>query len=245
MSAYGVNARLSVPDAEMLEGVVGGLPRSWIRTTDVLPPDRIAATFTVVREQGRYLIRDGDRGQTHYADRDVATGMLRRMVRRVAVARIQDRTCVDASVVTYKGRAIMLPTRAFAGTTTLVRALVAAGAERYSDELTLIDADGGLVSDLEFHAGAPAVVAPLALVALTVYQPGAVWAPKPMSPAEGVVALMAYVASRDRPAEALAALRLALSKALVLESDRDEAEDTAAALLEAVQMNSGGEKPSE
>src|SRR6185312_3555780 len=49
---------------------------------------------------------------------------------------------VHAGVVGWRGRAIVLPGRTHAGKSTLVAALVRAGATYYSDEYALVDGDG-------------------------------------------------------------------------------------------------------
>lgn len=51
---------------------------------------------------------------------------------------------VHAGVVGWRGRAILLPGRTHAGKSTLVAALVRAGASYYSDEYALVDAEGRL-----------------------------------------------------------------------------------------------------
>lgn len=235
VSAYGVSAQLRAPDSEMLESVVGGLPRAWRVLADgSATSNRIAASFTVLREPSGYLIRAADGAEARYADREMTTWMLRRMLRREVTAGIHYRTCIAASVVTYGGRAIMLPTRAFAGTTKLVTALIAAGAELHAEEFAVLDSDGRLGSDLE-APGAPQRAVPLGLAAVTVYRPGAVWAPRQMSQAEGVVTLMAYATTRERPAETLAALRQALDDVPIFEGDRGEADETAVMLLETLE----------
>jgi hypothetical protein len=230
----------------MLERVADGLPRAWAVLSGVVPAStRVAASFTVLREPNGYVIRDGDGIQTLVADGGVAAGMLRTMLRRAVGASLRNLTCVEAGVVRHQGRGIMLPARALGGTTTLVRALVAAGAELHSDEFALIDGDGMLVTDLEVGSEAAASRAvPLGLVALTVYRPGSEWTPKCITPAEGVVALMACVpAAHEHAADTLATLRLALQAAAVLQGDRGEADGIAAGLLEAVATKSPIKSP--
>lgn len=233
--AYGIKVRAALPDAEMLEAVAVGLPRGWTVTTDRLASsDEAAARLVVVREPSRYLIRDGGGAESHYADPGMAVRMLSRILQRTVTAGIQDRICIAGSVVTHRGRAIMLPARALAGTTTLVRALVLGGAELHSEEFAMIGRDGRLVSDLSAVAGAGDRPVPLGLVALAVYQPGTVWAPRQMTQAEGVAALMAFAtAASKRPAETLAALGLALDQVVVLEGQRGDAAEAAVALLDA------------
>lgn len=217
----------------MLEGVARGLPRAWSVLTNAAPASsEVAASFTVLREAERYVIHDQDGAQTFVADGGVAAAMLRTMLRRAMGASLRELTCIEATVVRYQGAGIMLPARALGGTTTLARALVAAGAELHSDEFALIGGDGRLVSDLEAEAAGDRSV-PLALVALTVYRPGAEWAPERLTQGEGVVALTACApGARERPADTLAALCLALREADVLQGDRGEAGDMAAGLLE-------------
>src|SRR5262249_36246454 len=55
-----------------------------------------------------------------------------------------ERVFVHAGVVAYQGRGILLPGRSFAGKSTLVRELVQAGAQYYSDEYAVLDADGAV-----------------------------------------------------------------------------------------------------
>src|SRR5262249_55900586 len=55
-----------------------------------------------------------------------------------------ERVFVHAGVVGYRGRGILLPGRSFAGKSTLVRELVRAGAQYYSDEYAVLDSAGGV-----------------------------------------------------------------------------------------------------
>src|SRR4029453_15697947 len=55
-----------------------------------------------------------------------------------------ERVFVHAGVVGYQGRGILLPGRSFAGKSILVRELVRAGAQYYSDEYAVLDSAGGV-----------------------------------------------------------------------------------------------------
>ena len=55
-----------------------------------------------------------------------------------------ERVFVHAGVVGYRGRGILLPGRSFAGKSILVRELVRAGAQYYSDEYAVLDSAGGV-----------------------------------------------------------------------------------------------------
>lgn len=221
----------------MLERITDGLPRAWAVLSGRHPATSdVSASYTVLRDGSGYVIRDPNGIQTPASDSGVVVGMLQTMLRRAVGGSLRELSCIEATVVTHQGRGLMLPAQALGGTTTLARALVAAGAELHSEEFALIDRYGRLVSDLEVgsdRVANPAV--PLGLLALTVYRPGSPWAPRSLTHAEGVVALMSCVpAALERPAETLASLRLALQEAVVLQGDRGEAQDAAAALLQAL-----------
>ena len=57
-------------------------------------------------------------------------------------AETRERVFVHAGVVGWKGHAIVIPGRSRSGKTTLVAELVKAGAEYYSDEFAVLDAEG-------------------------------------------------------------------------------------------------------
>jgi hypothetical protein len=106
---------------------------------------------------------------------------------------------VQAGVVGVGERAMVLPGKSFAGKTTLVAALVRAGAEYWSDEYAVLDANG----DVHPYAGC--------------------WRDQ--------VAGVHDCGPRARPDQALAAVSRAATDAVVLEGERGEAEETAAALI--------------
>jgi hypothetical protein len=154
---------------------------------------------------------------------------------------------VHAGVVAVAGRAILLPGRSGAGKTTLVRALVAAGATYYSDEYAVLDREGRVHPyarrpSVRVRAGqkkrAPVprrrgrAGVPVGLVVETRWRPDARWAPEPLSAGERVLALLANtVPARDRPAEVLAVLARATGRARGFRSDRGPAGRVARALL--------------
>jgi hypothetical protein len=161
---------------------------------------------------------------------------------------------VPAGVVVHHGRALVIPGASFSGKTTLVAALVRAGATYYSDEYAVLDHSGRLHpyarrplvdgptrsptqergSDKsgtgEEHQGAE-----LAAVVVTRYVPGATYQPAHATAGEGVLAMLAHtVAARVRPAECMAVLTRAAHCSAVLVGDRGDAEPAAAVLLSAI-----------
>jgi hypothetical protein len=161
-----------------------------------------------------------------------------------------DRIFVHAGVVGWRGQAILLPGTSYSGKTTLVAELLRAGADYYSDEYAVLDARGrvhpypkplsvreagkqGRQTDypVEKFGGRTGVGAlDVGLVLLSVYEAGARWRPRPVSPGRAVLALLAHtVAARSRPAAALAALYGAVSGAMVLRGRRGEAHEVVGA----------------
>jgi len=172
----------------------------------------------------------------------------------------RDRLFVHAGVVGWRGKAIVLPGRTLSGKTTLVAALVRAGAAYYSDEYAVFDAGGRVhpypkaLSIRDGNAArprrAPAAALgglpgvkplPVGLVAVTGYRPGARWRPRRLPPGQAILALLANtVPARRRPKVALATLLRVVSRAPVLKGVRGEAEEVLAAMLEQIP---GGEAP--
>jgi hypothetical protein len=186
-------------------------------------------------------------------DASVALGVLDAKLRMHIALNAPDHVFVHAGVVGVDGRAIVLPGPSFAGKTTLVRALVRAGAEYWSDEYAPLDA-GGLVHPYakplsvrgDSAAATPQPVErlggragerplPVGLIVLTRYRPGAEWTPYECSAGEGALKLLEQtVPARSRPAQALAAVRCAATGATVLTGDRGEADELAPALIAAL-----------
>src|SRR5262249_29262954 len=164
-----------------------------------------------VRRDGRLVAR----GLSHRQALDVLESELQLAVARLA----RPEVFVHAGVVAVDGRAILVPGRSGTGKTTLVRALVEAGATYYSDEYAVLDAQG----EVHPYARRPSVrmrtgskerhpiprsrgrgAVPVGLVVETRYRAEARWRPVSLSPGEIVLALLANtVPARDRPAEVL------------------------------------------
>src|SRR5262249_9670280 len=112
-----------------------------------------------------------------------------------------ERVFVHAGVVGYRGRGILLPGRSFAGKSMLVRELVRAGAQYYSDEYAVLDAAGGVhpyprplsirnerTTDATTHPVDSGSVRagdgplPVGLVVMSEFRTGGEWRPQPLSP---------------------------------------------------------------
>ncbi len=165
--------------------------------------------------------------------------------------RTSDCLFVHAGVVGWEGQAIVIPGRSFAGKTTLVKALVEAGAVYYSDEFAVLDKAGRVhpyprplsirsnngqhtrktpVESLGGQAGVDPL--PVGLIVVTEYQPDAAWQPRKLTPGQALLALMDNtVAARRNPAHSMPILKQAVTRAVTLKSKRSEARDIAPRLL--------------
>ena len=144
----------------------------------------------------------------------------------------------------------LMPRRSFAGKTTLVAALVGAGATYYSDEFAVVDERGLVhpyakslslrsngreqtdhsVESLGGTAGSEPL--PIGAIVVTRYRRGAEWRPRRLSAGEGAMALLSNaVPARERPAQVMRAISRAAGDAIMVESERGEADALAPVLL--------------
>jgi hypothetical protein len=158
---------------------------------------------------------------------------------------------VHAGVVAQAGRAIVIPGRTLAGKSTLVMALVRAGATYFSDEYAVIDSDGlvhpyrrplserveeqalpRLHSPESLGAGGDTDAVPLGLTVITRYRPSARWDPVSVSSAQALMALFDNtVVAREQPAFSLELLSNAVENTWGIEGDRSEADEVALDIL--------------
>ena len=235
-------------------------PEYFAAVSDFLPPGARPAKHPP--ERGRFaLVKDTDQALLNVMcdeksiagpfDLRLALGILDAELRMHIALHAPDHVFVHAGVVGVEGHAIVLPGRSFAGKTTLVAALVQAGAEYWSDEYAVLDNDGLVhpypkplsiriddtrltdeqpIESLGGRAGDRSL--PAALIAFTSYRPGVAWTPHPRTAGEGAVKLLEHsIAARSRPEQVLAAVRRATTNAMILEGDRGDADQTANALL--------------
>ena len=159
---------------------------------------------------------------------------------------------VHAGVVAWQQRAIVLPGRSMSGKSSLVLALVRAGAAYFSDEFAVIESGGRILpypkplserrggqssrhhSPDALGARPDTAAVPLGLVAVLRFRAGARWHPRSLSRAEALLALFdnTVVAQTD-PEFALGVLARAVDGCEALEGERGEASAAAVELLNA------------
>jgi len=266
VEGYGARLAISAPDADSLARLVAGLPTGWELDRTGGDPGSTGWRITVSsHDTAGYVVREETLVDTDSSgawppvsasmsceDLEHVAGFIQVRIRRHVGFHTRDRVFIHAGVVAHRGRAIVIPGHSFSGKSTLVAALVRAGAVYYSDEYAVLDEQARVNPYLEplslrnGDRGRPRPVsleslagtsgdgpAAIGMVAVTRYSPGSEWSPRRCSTGEGVVALMEHaVAARNVPGETLEIMRRGVSDALVLEGERGEADKTAAALLE-------------
>ena len=167
------------------------------------------------------------------------------------------RVFLHAGVVGWKGQAILIPGRTHGGKSTLVTALVRAGATYYSDEFAVLDGrgrvhpdprplaiweQGGMVKrtyPVESLGGRPGVQPiPVGLVLASGYRAGARWRPRPLSHGQALMELLAHaVPAHRKPSAVLSTLKQVVLNAPTLKGARGEAEEIAESVLERADTN--------
>jgi len=251
--SHGVSIGLRTNDAQALDRLLRRLPPRW-RPAASPRVDRLYS-LRIGDGPGRglrrfsLLYRDATRiARSH--DLPAVMSALESDAQLYLAERAPRRIFVHAGVVEWQGRALLIPGHSMSGKSTLVAALLDAGATYYSDEYAMLDARGRVHAyskPLSLRAAAaaddeePPAVAPtvnprplrVGLVLITRYRAGAHWRPRRLSAGRGAIELLAHtVAARRSPGRALSALVSALSGACVLAGARGEAAELVARLVE-------------
>lgn len=200
------------------------------RVQDRLPPGaigrpdapRAAGRVGVTCRGDRVEVTDSQGRTRSFPDRTVVLHVVDGAIRTVVAVHAPGLVFIHAGTVSVDGRAVVLPGRSFTGKTTLVAAMVEAGATYLSDEYAPIDAEG-LVHpyprrlSLRVDGGRREVSAdalggttasgpcPIGLVASIGFSPGASWQVTDADQAACAEALLQNaVAAQIRPTEVLA-----------------------------------------
>ena len=247
-------------------GIRASSPKIMDRIAGVLPPHarptrggRVGRLYSLIVSGTRVgprvrrfniLYADAIRA-VRTTDTDQVLEALERDLQRYVAEQARRRVFVHAGVVGWSGKAIVIPGRTMSGKTTLVKALVEAGATYYSDEYAVLDERGRVhpylkpLSIRENGGGRPKEIRPEALggasgvkplpvglVVATSFREGARWRPRRLLPGRAVLALLAHtVSARSKPERALTTLRQVVADAPVIKGTRGEAAEIAEVLL--------------
>jgi hypothetical protein len=247
--AYGIELRVCTNSPEVLTRITPLMPPGWRACEPTEDQHRLGI---IVEDDGTSSVFNGparvSEGQGIELSLMVLDGQLRGYVALNALGK----TFIHAGAIAHEGRAIIFPGHSFSGKTTLVAALVRAGAVYYSDEFAVLDADGLVhpyakplslrddpaigqaeypVEQLGGTAGEDPL--PLGMAVITSYRPGTQWRPRRLAPGAAALALLSHtVAARSRPDAAMRAITRALDDAVALAGERGEADEIAGELLE-------------
>lgn len=251
--SYGVRIGIRVSDPRVLEEIQAYLPPGWESTPSPLVDELYSL---IVSETGDHQLYRGQEQLIQTNDLEDIYEAFDSDVRLQIGTLVKGKLFVHAGVVGWRGRAIVIPGRSFSGKTTLVAALVKAGAIYYSDEYGVFDADGLVhpysrrlsirqeggervkrcpVEELGGISGTEPL--PVGLVIHTQYQSGVQWNPQQISLGQAVLALLDNtIVARLRPDFALPILANAVSGAVAFEGGRGEVEDAARTILKQLEV---------
>lgn len=253
LTAYGLRIGIRVDRPDLLDDVHAMLPPAWKPAKSTVVDHLYswigggAATSGARRFS---VIYGGIVRLVRTMDVDEARRTLESDLHLLIAEEARRRLFIHAGVVGWNGKALLLPGRTFTGKTTLVRALVKAGATYYSDEYAVLDYNGRVYPyarplGIRTQAGksAPRPVEamggrvgkeplPVGAIILTTYHRGSRWRPRRLSPGRATLALVANtVAARRKPRTALAVLPPLVSCVPVWKGPRGGAADTARSIL--------------
>jgi hypothetical protein len=234
---------------------VARLPTGWRRRGSPLVDHLVS--YVVGDEGGRvrrlHLLYADARRLLRTPERREALAVLENHLTQAVAEMAPRRLFVHAGVVGWKGQAILVPGASHAGKSTLVAALLAAGATYYSDEFAVLDPQGRVhpfprplrlrdareiatsVEPERLGGRRGRSPLPVGLVAVARYDEGARWRPARLTPGRALLELLSNtIVARSHPASAMAMLRTVVSRAPSFKGRRGEAGETAAWLLEAV-----------
>jgi hypothetical protein len=255
IDTFGVKVGVRSNEPRLLDRLEPHLPPGW-RPSSSPVVDRLFSLWVdprhvEPRRPSRLYAGCCRRARTR--DLNELFAILESEIRQSVAAEARERVFVHAGVVGWRGRAILVPGRSRSGKTTLVAALVKAGAEYYSDEFAVLDAEGRVhpfpkplsvrgEGGCDLHAQRQRAEEmggvcgreplPVGLVVLTEHRPGASWRPHRVSAGQAVLEILSHtVPARLRPEDSLAALARAVEGAVVLQGERGEARELAGRLL--------------
>jgi hypothetical protein len=255
-TAYGVRIGVRVNESQMLDRVAEHLPPEWkrsnARVVDRLYSLRTGGISTRPNVRSFHLLYSNLYRAARTMELDEVYETFESDLHLYIAEMAQRRVFVHAGVVGWDGQAIMIPGVSYSGKTTLVKALMEAGATYYSDEYAVLDADGRVYpyakslsirqengqkprrcAAAELGARTGKKPLPVGLVVMSEYKPGAKWQPRPLSAGQGALALLANtVAARRQPETTFATLRRVVGEAPAIRGVRGEAGEIVDSLLQ-------------
>ncbi|MBV9866993.1 MAG: hypothetical protein JO316_16695 [Abitibacteriaceae bacterium] len=259
LKTYGVRIGIRANNAQTLERMLAALPPDWKVSSQPVVERlySVIADGAIATQDGKSRVR---RFNLLYGDwtrlarsleADQVFEALENDMQLYVAEHAPRRVFVHAGVVAWDGQAIVVPGRSFTGKTTLVTALVQAGATYYSDEYAVLDAQGrvhpyarplsirGAPTEKPTRHSAASLGGrvgrqplPVGLVVLSEYKDKGKWKPRQVSAGQGALGLLANtVSARRQPETVMATLQQVVPYARILQGVRGDAQETAQAIL--------------
>ena len=253
--AYGVRIGLRTNNEETLAQLLTYLPPLW-QTNSYSSVDRIFSLW--IGKSVHTLFEDSVVLMKSRSLRQLLEGFAIRVKAYVAEM-ARGRVFVHAGAVAWNGTIIIMPGRSMSGKTSLVRELICAGAEYYSDEYAVLDRRGFVqpypqplairksgsyvqhnyrVEELGGIVGTKTL--PIGMVIVSRYRQNAHWRPRRLTTGQGVLELLNNtIPARRKPAVVMATLQRAISDATVLKSPRGDTAEVIDFIFKAANRNAG------
>ena len=259
IESFGVKVQITSNAAEAIETVRKTLDAYLLdRFTETEPFEAAHCFIYRWNPSGKDSFSKNGKKLYHAAHREKMLDIFGSEVRRTIAEFAVGRVFIHSGVVSWKGRAIVIPAKSFRGKTSLIIALVKRGALYYSDEYAVLDEEGfvhpfpktlsvrGIVDkyeQVEFaveEIGGKAAVAKarVGMFLITEYKPRGRWNPKVLSPANGILEIINHtIPIRANPVEVLKILNRAVNGALIVKSNRGEASKFADLIIDFFEKN--------
>jgi len=264
ITTFGLQVGIRVTDASFLDSIKEILPFGW-EVSSNLDVDYLYSVVVGSETAGGRIRRKSvvysdilvlETSQTPSGILDALKRDIHLFVGEMAKGRI----FLHSGVVGWKKKAVLLPGLTFTGKSTLVAALVRAGATYYSDEFAVLDADGRVhpfarplsLRDTNSYSGSTvraeeiggttgSVPLPVGTVIATTFLAGGTWAPRRQSSGEAILWMLANsLSARRQPEKVLPILTLVAEGADFFSGPRGEAAEVAGLILSLAGSNSSG-----
>jgi hypothetical protein len=253
--SYGVKFRIQSELPELLTNAEQVVRKALLDRIRIFDTDSVQDmhVFTLGKgAHGRYFLIENC-GKRAYRDSEAILLKFFNTLLRLKVAEFAtDRVFIHAGVVAWRGQAIVIPGRSYDGKTTLVAALVKAGAVYMSDEYAVLDSNGfvhpfprdlsvryfdGVLCQKEvdvssFGGISGTNMVPLGLLLLTKYKKRARWKPEHLTIGQGTLETVPHtIPIRSNPRFSLMVLKTSLRHAIIARSLRGDASGCARKIL--------------
>ncbi len=264
IKAYGLRIGVRTNSPAVLDQVLECLPPGWEPSqspvVDHLYSLKVSGAADKPGTRSFHLLYNGSPRLARSVYLEGILDELENALESTVAQRSPDRLFLHAGVVAWQGRAIVLPGQSWAGKSTLVQALLRAGATYYSDEFAVLDSEGQVhpfarrlklrdwnptqrsvrsrrLNPAELGCPVGEKPVPVGLVALTPYRPQGQWRVRRLTPAQAALQLLDFViTNQGEPNRAVDVLRKMLPGACILKGRRGEATATARTLLATVEQ---------